>query len=119
MNLQDQIVKANERGVGDFHVVKDGNITATHRGFVSTCLIALNQNAEVYNSFGDRVWPENDDAKFVIYHTGIGNNLTSASTLEELNNGSDAYPPVKARALRIGESLNSTIDKERAIRRVS
>ena len=120
MNLQEQILKANARGVGQIHIVKDGNITATHRGFVSTCVIAEAQGAEVYNDSGDKVFPENTaPPKFVIYHTEIGNDLTSAKELEYINNGSQAYPAIKANALRIGETLISTLDHDRAIRRVS
>ena len=120
MNLQQQIEKANARGVGQFHIVKDGNITASHRGFVSTCVLAETQGAEVYNSFGDKVFPENDESpKYVVVHSKIGNDLTGPSSLEAINYGSNAYPPIKARALRIGETLKSSFNDAREIRRVS
>ncbi|WAX21492.1 hypothetical protein [Stenotrophomonas phage RAS14] len=57
--------------------------------------------------------------KYVIVHSEIGNELTSPLTLEEVNNGSQAYPAIKARSLRIGETLKSTLDHDREIRRVS
>lgn len=56
---------------------------------------------------------------FVIIHTHFGNDLTSPITLDEANNGSQAYPAYKANALKVGQTLDSAFKDERAIKRVS
>jgi hypothetical protein len=117
----EQIEKVFPHNIGDkYFIFKEGELTSDHYSFVSACVIAQSEGAEVYNNHGDRVFPENDDnPKYVIFHREIGNDLTSAHSIEILNVGSTAYPPYKARLLRIGETLVSTLDSDRAIRRVS
>jgi hypothetical protein len=56
---------------------------------------------------------------FVIIHTHFGNDLTRPMTLDEVNNGSQAYPAHKANALKVGQTLDSSFKDERAIKRVS
>lgn len=56
---------------------------------------------------------------YIIFNHKHGEELTEPLTLKECNNGSQAYPKFLADQLQVGQTLKSSFNDERAIKRVA